>query len=117
TRKLRRDIHTHIFLMDFTSAYNKTKDIKYFEESIKLLINWFETFPIEDRNNIEDMAYHDEGTSIRLIIWLKYYYQFFDLFSSEQAELLEKNMNQTAKLLKDPKFYSGMNNHGMFQDL
>src|SRR5699024_2210141 len=58
TRKLRRDIHTHIFLMDFTSAYNKTKDIKYFEESIKLLINWFETFPIEDRNNIEDMAYH-----------------------------------------------------------
>lgn len=117
SRSLRRWLHTHIFLADFTRAYAETEDEKYFTESFKLIENWFETFPIEKRTEIDPLSYHDEGSSIRLLFWFKYYSQFYNLLSDEQKQYLENQFDKLANLLSDDKFYAGLNNHGMFQDM
>lgn len=117
SRILRRWLHTHIFLSDFTRAYYETGDEKYFFESFSILESWFKTFPIEKRNEVDELAYHDEGTARRLLFWFKYYNQFFDLFSNEQIQLLNSKIDETAELLTQKDFYAGSNNHGLFQDM
>lgn len=117
SRSLRRELHTHIFLNDFTRAYSETKDEKYFRESFKLLENWFKNFPLEKIDDIDPLAYHDEGTAIRLLFWFKYYSQFLDLFQPEELSTFESKIDETAALLNSDEFYAGLNNHGMFQDM
>lgn len=117
SRSLRRWLHTHIFLADFTRAYAETKDIKFFEESFKLLEDWFKVFPMEKRNEIDPLAYHDEGTSIRLLFWFKYYAQFHHLMTEEQLNIFETQIDRAGGLLYEDDFYAGLNNHGMFQDV
>lgn len=117
SRSLRRWLHTHIFLTDFTRAYSETKDEKYFSESFNLLTNWFEKFPLEKIETIDSLAYHDEGTAIRLLFWFKYYNQFYDLFQPGQLSVLETKIEETVTLLDSDEFYAGLNNHGMFQDM
>src|SRR5699024_927753 len=92
-------------------------DRKYFAESFKLLENWFEQFPITDMENIDPLAYHDEGTAIRLLFWFKYYNEFQDLMNTDQVQLLESKIDETGNLLYKDDFYAGLNNHGMFQDM
>lgn len=117
SRSLRRWLHTHIFLSDFTRAYAETKDDKYFIESFKLLTDWFEKFPIEERNSIDPLAYHDEGTAIRLLFWFKYYNEFKDLMNEEQISVFQEKIDEVGDLLFQDDFYAGLNNHGMFQDM
>lgn len=117
SRSLRRWLHTHIFLADFTRAYAETKDEKYFSESFKLLEDWFKVFPMEKRNEIDPLAYHDEGTSIRLLFWFKYFAQFNHLMNEEQLSLFLNQIDKAGDLLYDDDFYAGLNNHGMFQDV
>lgn len=117
SRSLRRWLHTHIFLSDFTRAYAETKDEKYFTESFKLLTDWFKTFPIEKIDSIDPLAYHDEGTAIRLLFWFKYYNEFQNLMSEEQTILFEEKIDELGNLLYQDDFYAGLNNHGMFQDM
>lgn len=117
SRSLRRWLHTHIFLSDFTRAYAETKDDRYFEESFRLIENWFMKFPIQQRKEIDELAYHEEGTAIRLLFWFKYYNQFIELFNEKQIKLFETKIDETALLLSDEEFYAGINNHGMFQDM
>src|SRR5699024_5673389 len=90
---------------------------KYFTESFKLLESWFKQFPITDMDEIDPLAYHDEGTAIRLLFWFKYYNAFQDLMSSEQIELFEEKVDEIGDLLYQDDFYAGLNNHGMFQDM
>lgn len=117
SRSLRRWLHTHIFLSDFTRAYAETKDEKYFHESFKLLTDWFETFPIEKIESVDPLAYHDEGTAIRLLFWFKYYNEFQNLMSDEQVSIFEEKIDEVGNLLYQDDFYAGLNNHGMFQDM
>lgn len=117
SRSLRRWMHTHIFLSDFTRAYAETKNEEYFLESFKLLENWFKQFPITEMENIDPLAYHDEGTAIRLLFWLKYYNEFQDLMSDDQIKLFEEKIDEIGNLLYQDDFYAGLNNHGMFQDM
>lgn len=117
SRSLRRWMHTHIFLSDFTRAYAETKDQKYFTESFKLLENWFEQFPVSERGSIDPLAYHDEGSAIRLLFWFKYYNEFQDLMNDEQIRLFEEKIDEIGNLLYQDDFYAGLNNHGMFQDM
>ena len=117
SRSLRRWLHTHIFLSDFTRAYAETKDEKYFTESFKLLTDWFKTFPIEKIDSIDPLAYHDEGTAIRLLFWFKYYNEFQNLMNEEQIIIFEGKIDELGNLLYQDKFYAGLNNHGMFQDM
>ncbi|WP_411843713.1 alginate lyase family protein [Salinicoccus sp. HZC-1] len=117
SRSLRRWMHTHIFLSDFTRAYAETKDQKYFIESFKLLENWFNQFPITEIENVDPLAYHDEGTAIRLLFWFKYYNEFRDLMNEDQIRLFEEKIDEIGNLLYQDDFYAGLNNHGMFQDM
>lgn len=117
SRILRRRMHTHVFLSDFISAYAETKDKKYFVESFKLLEDWFSRFPVSLKDEIEEIAYHPEGTAIRLLFWMKYYNQFYNLFTEEQRNIFDSNISETAELLMSEEFYAGMTNHGLFQNM
>lgn len=117
SRILRRRIHAHVFLSDFTNAYLETGEDKYFTESFKILENWFEKFPVSIKDEIEDLAYHPEGTAIRLLFWMKYYSVFYDLFTNDQMIKFDNIIDDTAKLLYQDEFYAGMTNHGLFQNM
>lgn len=117
SRILRRRMHTHVFLSDFIEAYSKTKDIIYFNESFKIMRDWFNRYPVENKDNVEELAYHPEGTAIRLLFWMKYYNRFYELFNNEDRLIFDKNIKNTAKLLAQEDFYAGMTNHGLFQNM
>lgn len=117
SRILRRELHTHYFLEDFAHAYLVTQDEKYLNHSLYLLKNWIEKFPAYKFKDVESLAYHDEGTAIRLLFWLKYYYKVFDKLSSDDKNYLNENIVEQSKILTNNQFYSGVNNHGMFQDI
>lgn len=117
SRILRRRMHTHVFLSDFIEAYSNTKDIIYFNESFKIMRDWFTKYPVENKENVEELAYHPEGTAIRLLFWMKYYNQFFDLFDDEERKIFDNIITDTGKLLAQEDFYAGMTNHGLFQNM
>src|SRR5699024_4932400 len=117
SRILRRRMHTHVFLSDFIEAYSKTKDIIYFNESFKIMRDWFSRYPVENKDNVEELAYHPEGTAIRLLFWMKYYNRFYELFNNEERLIFDKNIKNTAKLIAKEDFYEGMTNHGLFKNM
>lgn len=117
SRILRRELHTNFFLEDFAHSYLVTENPKYVDYSFMLLKNWIRNFPSEEIDNVDPLAYHDEGTAIRLLFWFKYYYKMYDVLSEEQKEFLDYHVKKQVQVLLDDSFYSGVNNHGMFQDI
>lgn len=117
SRILRRELHTNYFLEDFAHSYIVTEEPKYLNYSFRLLENWIETFPTNKIQELDPLAYHDEGTAIRLLFWFKYYYKLYDVLNDQQKEILNINIKEQIKVLLDESFYSGINNHGMFQDI
>lgn len=117
SRILRRELHTNYFLEDFAHAYIETENKEYLDYSLYLLKDWIEKFPVNKIDEVDTLAYHDEGTAIRLLFWLKYYYKVFEGLSIEDKEFLDTNIIKQSKVLTNERFYSGVNNHGMFQDI
>lgn len=62
-----------------------------------------------------EMAYHDETTAQRLL-GLVAATDLLELDRAQRADLTALG-GRTASILAEPGFHSGLNNHGMFQDL
>lgn len=109
-----RLIHGHTFLGCLIAAYNDTGDMKYIKKSIELIRDWVNNHSFE--NQQYSMAYHDETTALRLQYWLRFYIFTHQVLTEEEISFLEKNMEDTAKLLAEDFFHATNTNHGMFQD-
>src|SRR5690625_386351 len=117
SRILRRELHTNFFLEDFAHSLIVTEDEKYLDYALNLLRNWIKTFPTNKINEVDPLAYHDEGTAIRLLFWFKFYYKVYDFLNDDEKEFMNSNIKNQVQILLDEEFYAGVNNHGMFQDI
>lgn len=63
------------------------------------------------------MAYHDETTAQRVINLSHLHFRISRFESSRLLNYLASILESDVELLADPGFYSGNNNHGMFQDI
>lgn len=109
-----RLIHGHTFLGCLIAAYNDTGDMKYIKKSIELIKDWINNHSFELHQH--SMAFHDETTALRLQYWLRFYIFTRQVLSEEEIILLEKSMEDTAKLLSEDFFHATNTNHGVFQD-
>ncbi len=114
TRSYMRSLHGHFFISDLAEAYRQTQDIKYIQFGYRIIKDWIDNNPSKKPSN--PMAWHDETTAQRLMIWILFFDQARKVLSTEDMQLLYTNIVSHAKLLASPSFYSSRTNHGMYQD-
>ncbi|WP_336707793.1 heparinase II/III domain-containing protein [Oerskovia sp. USHLN155] len=112
-RHLRR-LHGFLFVSDWLAVYD---DLEYDEQALvrgsikELTTEWRAQFAGPTR--IAPMAYHDETTAQRLLVFLAVQSRLPEL---RGEDAIVQQVAADSALLKAPDFYAGLNNHGMFQD-
>lgn len=79
------------------------------------VLGWDARFGLDRRASAPEMAYHDETTAQRLL-GVVAALDIMELDERVRTDLLGF-AHRTAAVLSEPDFHSGLNNHGMFQDL
>lgn len=112
-----RHVHGFTFLTDWVGAGGDLDGAE--QERLAELIHslfraWDEDFG-RARGTAPEMAFHDETTAQRMLGLVA----ALDAlrFAPEQEAFLRDLAERTAEVLLEPAFHSGVNNHGMFQDL
>jgi len=114
TRSFMRLVHGHFFINDLVAAYKESKNVEYLFKGFKIIKDWILKNPY---NNPEHkVAWHDETTASRLIIWISFFHEVRKLLNDNEVELFMKSILEHVRLLSSPNFYSKNTNHGMFQD-
>lgn len=111
-RSLQRKIYNFGFLQPLRSAYKLTDNEEYVETGMKYIRDFKEQAPF----NPEHMTWHDETTAGRLNNYYYFYKECYEALSEEDKQLLISEMQFIAEKIAYTDFYSGNNNHGMYQD-
>jgi len=109
---VQRKIYNFQLLQPLRSAYKITGDKKYIEKGMEYIRDFTEQAPFDT----DQMTWHDETTSSRLNNYFGFYEDGYDVLSSSDRELVEEEMKFIAEKIAYTGFYSGSNNHGMYQD-
>ena len=112
-----RHAHGFTFLADWVGAGQQLTEgeAKKLSDLLhEMVLAWDERFG-RARETAPEMAFHDETTAQRLLGVVGALDQL--TLTDEQREYFEEFAERTAAILMEPEFYSGVNNHGMFQDL
>lgn len=111
-----RYFHGLIFLQGWASLVDSENDPRWSERVYDLIHLWYVKNP-RDRVDPSGMAFHDETTAQRLNQLLSFTMMSNPKFSSERIKFFQSFCDETAEILLDEDFHSGLNNHGMFQDI
>lgn len=111
-RSIQRRVYNFEFLEDLRKAYRVYGDEKYIETGLKYIQDFVNQAPF----NPQHMTWHDETTAGRLNHFYHFYKDSYDILSEENEEMLVEEMKIMAELIAYTDFYSGSNNHGMYQD-
>lgn len=111
-RSIQRRVYNFEFLQDLRTAYRVTRDKEYVETGMMYISDFVEQAPF----NPEHMTWHDETTSGRLSNFYDFYKDSYDLLTEGDKQILVEEMKFIAKIIAYTDFYSGSNNHGMYQD-
>ena len=111
-RSIQRKVYNFQFLHPLRSAYKLTGDEKYIESGMEYIKGFSEQATFKPGH----MTWHDETTAARLSNYLGFYQDGYEVLSSSDKQLLEEEMNFIAEKIAYTDFYSGSNNHGMYQD-
>lgn len=114
-RKLRY-FHGLIFLQGWASVIESEDNPQWFERVSDLIQLWHSKNPISGVDP-SGMAYHDETTAQRLNQLLSFALITNPHVRTETTRLIQCLCDETAEVLLDEEFHSGLNNHGMFQDI
>lgn len=112
-----RHAHGFTFLVDWVGGVSQL-DTDEAEELTGLIVELFTMWDARygrQRENAPEMAFHDETTAQRLL-GIVSVLTFLPLGGERRAAISDLGA-RTAELLRDPEFYGGVNNHGMFQDV
>src|SRR5699024_2648393 len=112
-----RHAHGFTFLVDWVGAVPQL-DPPEAEELVGIIVELFALWDLrygQNRGAAPEMAFHDETTAQRLLGIVSALTHL--PLTLEQRRRLSELGSRTAALLRDPSFYGGVNNHGMFQDL
>lgn len=117
-RSYLRRLNGHIFLGDLIKTYKETNKISYIKKGIEIINNWMNKYELEyELKNKNKYAFHDETTALRLNNWIGFLLVAYEIFSNEELNRFQINIQKTAKLLSDDDFHNKNTNHGMYQDL
>ena len=111
-----RYFHGLIFLQGWASLIESQNNPRWYERLSNIIQLWQVKNP---KNGVDPsgMAYHDETTAQRLNQLLSFAIISNPYFSAETSSSLQSLCDETAEILLDEDFHSGLNNHGMFQDI
>lgn len=118
TSELRSDqrrVYGFFFLNDLANAYEDTGNADYLHTGMAM-IRQFES-EAEENQDTEMMWRHGETLSRRLKHYLRFYTVAKDALSSEDEALVKEAMHNLAHALAYTDLWSGLNNHGMFEDM
>lgn len=107
-----RYFHGFLFMQGWADYLRQSRSERAFKRAIEYARRWELLHPIASWET-SGMAYHDETTAQRLITLLGLLVSARPL----RCQFAERIADQTADLLESKVFHSGLNNHGMFQDL
>lgn len=111
-----RYFHGLIFMQGWAKYISLQGDDTSFKKVTKIVEDWFLLHPYKD-SNLNSMAYHDETTAQRLNIILGVILAFEKISLDYDLSEFRRFADDTAALLMTDEFHSGLNNHGMFQDI
>lgn len=112
-----RHAHGFTFLVDWVGAAAQLtagESTALSDLVAELYTSWDRGYG-QHRATAPEMAFHDETTAQRLLGLVSVLDELS--LSEEQRRELTELAARTATLLREPDFYGGVNNHGMFQDL
>lgn len=112
-----RHAHGFTFLVDWVGAVPQL-DPDEAEEMLAVIVELFTMWDSRygrQRATAPEMAFHDETTAQRLL-GIVSVLTHLPLRGERRAAVADLGA-RTARLLRDPEFYGGVNNHGMFQDI
>lgn len=113
-----RHLHSWLFLNEWIAQIPEN-DIAI-DIIVSITQNWSESFlKIADDDPFFRIAYHDEATAQRMRIAIKLHHNLLNhgKDAKESTGLVKTILDHTASKLESQAFYSGLNNHGMFQSL
>jgi len=108
-------LHGHVFLGCLIDAYCESGDVQYIEKGIKLIKEWISEHNFENKK--DTITYYSSAAIMRLSYWLLFYIYSKELLSSNDVDMLEKEMWKTAELLVDEGFYVTGTSQGLHQDI
>lgn len=111
-RSNQRKVYIFDFISELSDAYAITKDKKYSEKALEYINSFEEQAPFEEKS----MTWHDETVAKRLNNFLYFQKTCKDTLNEETTVKLWRSSYSMASLMTYTNFYSGENNHGMFQD-
>src|SRR5690625_1991200 len=107
--------HGFIFVQDWLGIYNqldrRSKQLLALK-GYQLLTKWRDT-----KHAMNSMAYHDETTAQRVIFISGFITKFYDHLTEPAKQEIIMQVSEDTQRLQTEEFYSGTNNHGMFQDI
>lgn len=115
SRSTQRRIYGFFFLNDLINAYKETGDTKYFTVGMDMIKRFESEIELDDKK--DTMIWHDETVARRLDNYLNFYVNFNLYMNYNEKTIMRNSMYKIAKLISDTSFWSGSNNHGMFQDI
>lgn len=111
-----RYFHGLLFMQGWSNLLNHEGDVTSFSRVYRIIEQWRDAHAWSNRQD-DSMAYHDETTAQRLNILLGLVSIENTKFSDNQLESIRQLCDETLNLLLSNTFHSGLNNHGMFQDI
>lgn len=113
-RGFSRLLHAHFFINDLIEAFKHTKDNRYLVKGCEIIEDWVVKNHFENAPN--PMAWHDEATARRVIIWIAFSDEARIVLTPEKLAFLFTHIKEHVELLSAEEFYAKNTNHGMFQD-
>ncbi|MGP9817709.1 heparinase II/III domain-containing protein [Glutamicibacter sp. 363] len=107
-----RYFHAFLFMQGWAKCIAEHHLSDSFEVVQDIFRRWETRFTLAKRQR-DEMAYHDETTAQRLTVLVS----FIRIAEPQQVPYLRELADRTAGLLATEEFHSGLNNHGMFQDV
>lgn len=118
TPSVRRYFHSWLFMTNWVTL--GLMDDHALDVSAKVAENWIQKFGNSRKGDDNfKKAYHGEGTAQRGKVALKLHYALTNSGNKSHSALylLERTLEKTAELLHSEEFFTGLDNHGMFQSL
>lgn len=111
-----RYFHGFLFINEWLDYLLISKNKEFIEYLADLIESWQRMHPVSNWKAL-GMAYHDETTAQRSNILLALFIVARSNNFNECADRLKVVLDETVNLLATDDFHSGLNNHGMFQDI
>ncbi|MGP9650307.1 heparinase II/III domain-containing protein [Glutamicibacter sp. AOP38-B1-38] len=111
-----RYFHGLLFMQGWAKYLSTQGVSRDFDVAANIIQEWRSLHPFESTSK-ESMAYHDETTAQRLNIVLGIILACEYRSINYDLTRLREFADETASLLLREEFHSGLNNHGMFQDI